>query len=380
MTSDITTGSLVAGEPVPRPALDDFWADYLPRLRRYAAHLLAQMRIPDGRLDVDDVVQSVYETLLINWETVGNPVGYARSQVKAVVFEQLRDEKRYGTSPALLQGGGAELPDDALSAEDALIEREGRRKHQATLKNTPKTSRARKKDQPGSAAAAGPSTAAAAPAPYPGRLQSHSSSLHDELPRRVPGMHIDVAGRFFLGEQEVRAREARLQRDAERKAEEAQRRELMRVISGGATRFHGRAPAGAAGNREALNTAEIARYVNDARPGRLYSSDERERRIRHRLEQQAVHRAAAAPRPRRPVLHPQNDSDITTAMPGDQAPPPRVHRQQQVVRQWKWTSTPPLPVTLSLITLLVAIITGSISIALDHYAGWEVISALTENP
>jgi DNA-directed RNA polymerase specialized sigma24 family protein len=88
-------------DPTGRTSADlaAFWDVYRRNVRRYAGHLLDLHRIPDGRVDVDDVDSIVYLNLHEQWPTVRHPAAFARARTRAAVFAALRAETRCG--PAL---------------------------------------------------------------------------------------------------------------------------------------------------------------------------------------------------------------------------------------------------------------------------------------
>ncbi|SNY67394.1 sigma-70 family RNA polymerase sigma factor [Paractinoplanes atraurantiacus] len=117
----MTAEALSLGAPAETGDLAAFWSDYAPALRRRTHYLLTRFAIPACRLDPDDILQSVYEQLLVNWGEIRQPRAYARSRAEVAVLEALRAEQRLGPSLDSLLSQGIEMRDRALGADESLI-------------------------------------------------------------------------------------------------------------------------------------------------------------------------------------------------------------------------------------------------------------------
>ncbi|WP_127500543.1 hypothetical protein [Actinoplanes solisilvae] len=173
------------------------------------------------------------------------------------------------------------------------LHEEGRRKHEQNLK---KTVQPRKKPRPRRAEQVTPA-AVPSPAVAPvalGRFAASSGSLHAQLPRREPGMRINVAEGVFLDDEEARARVRALREETQRRAEEARQRraEEWAKIPPGHRRFLGRATVDQPTPQ--LTLSEAIMHAHAQWRGTLYSSRSREDRILARLRKQAQERLEAA--------------------------------------------------------------------------------------
>jgi hypothetical protein len=199
---------------------------------------------------------------------------------------------------------------------------EGRRNHEQNLKKAAqprKKPRPRRAEQVALAPVPGPAVAPVAP----GRFLASSGSLHAHLPRREPGMRINVAEGVFLDDAEARERERALREETQRRAEEARQRraEAWARIPAGHRRFLGRATVDQP-TPQPLTLSEVIMHAHAQWRGTLYSSRSREDRILARLRQQARDRLEAAEELRAA----QSDRSDAETVPIDRKPLPSPRR------------------------------------------------------
>ncbi|WP_433732516.1 hypothetical protein ACQP2Y_46900 (plasmid) [Actinoplanes sp. CA-051413] len=256
------------------------------------------------------------------------------------------------------------------------LHEEGRKSHQA---NTPKVAKpaprrkARKSEQAAPAPAPGP----APPPPAPRRFPASSASLHAQLPRREPGMRLNVAEGVFLDDHEAQQRQTELRQEALRKAQEAwqRRAETLADAPPGHCRYIGRAIAEQTKPHQPLTATEILMYTWERSRGTLYSAHSREDRIRAQIRSRFRNTLDA---PDKLQASPPAPGLAINGAPGDRTPLPTPQRPKTTNRSPRsglrvprqWTSAPPIPVTVGLILLLTGLFTGSGYVVIDQILGW----------